>query len=78
MISQDDKDFLHIDPILGKHFPIYAETHINKAGTYRIWVELKTKGKVRIADFTVNVKEGKKQKMVMGNEIIIIKVTVTE
>jgi len=59
MIGKEDKDFLHIHPISDKRFPIYAETHIKKPGIYRIWIEFQTHGKVRTADFTVNVAEGK-------------------
>ncbi len=60
MISKENLDFLHIHPISEKPFPIYAETHIEKAGKYRIWVEFQTNGKVHTADFTVNVAEGEK------------------
>ncbi len=60
MIGKADKDFLHIHPVSNKRFPIYAETHIEKAGLYRMWVQFKINGKVHTADFTVTVTEGKK------------------
>ncbi|TYP91328.1 hypothetical protein BC792_12036 [Sphingobacterium allocomposti] len=60
MVSKENKDFLHIHPISDDRFPIYAETHIKKTGTYRIWVEFQTNGKVHTADFTVDVAEGEK------------------
>ncbi len=60
MIGKADKDFLHIHPISDKRFPIYAETHIKKPGTYRMWVQFQTGGKVHTTDFTVDVAEGEK------------------
>jgi hypothetical protein len=57
MIGKDDRNFLHIHPVKNADYPIYAETKIDKAGIYRIWVQFQTKGKVHTADFTVNVKE---------------------
>jgi hypothetical protein len=58
MIGQEDKDYLHIHPVSNDRYPIYAETLIKKSGAYRIWVEFKIGGKVRTADFTVNVAKG--------------------
>ncbi|MGJ1266769.1 hypothetical protein ACR78F_12890 [Sphingobacterium spiritivorum] len=61
MISQADKDFLHIHPMSDHRFPIYAETYILKSGLYRMWVQFKTDGKVHTADFTVLTSEGEMQ-----------------
>lgn len=58
MISKADKDFLHIHPMSDNRFPIYAETYIEKAGLYRMWVQFKIDGKVHTADFTVLASEG--------------------
>lgn len=60
MVSKETKDFLHIHPVSDKNFPIYAETHVKKAGLYRMWVQFKIDGIVHTADFTVNVSEGSK------------------
>ncbi|WP_223608067.1 heavy metal-binding domain-containing protein [Chryseobacterium sp. OSA05B] len=59
MISEKDKDFLHIHPVSDDHFPIYSETYIEKSGTYRMWVQFNIGGQVHTADFTVNVSDGK-------------------
>jgi hypothetical protein len=56
MIGRSDKEYLHIHPVTDKRFPVYAETHIEKPGIYRIWVQFKSDEKVHTADFTVNVK----------------------
>lgn len=58
MISQADKDFLHIHPMSDHRFPIYAHTYIRKSGLYRMWVQFKIEGKVHTADFTVFSSEG--------------------
>ncbi|WP_236582271.1 hypothetical protein [Sphingobacterium spiritivorum] len=58
MISQIDKDFLHIHPMSDDRFPIYAKTDIKKSGLYRMWVQFKIEGKVHTADFTVLSSEG--------------------
>ncbi|MFP3834569.1 heavy metal-binding domain-containing protein [Chryseobacterium sp. SIMBA_028] len=60
MISEKDKEFLHIHPVSDERFPIYSETYIENSGTYRMWVQFKIDGKVHTADFTVDVPEGKK------------------
>ena len=60
MISQIDKDFLHIHPMSDKQYPIYAQTNIQKPGVYRMWVQFKIDGKLQTADFTVDVSEGEK------------------
>lgn len=58
MIGKVDNDFLHIHPVSEKRFPIYAETHIEKAGIYRMWVQFQLDNKVHTADFTITVSEG--------------------
>jgi len=58
LINQDDKDFLHIHSMSSAHFPIYAETYIEKAGLYRMWVQFKIEGKVYTTDFTLQVSKG--------------------
>ncbi|WP_207515799.1 heavy metal-binding domain-containing protein [Longitalea luteola] len=58
MIGKADKDLLHIHPVASKSYPIYAETHVDKPGIYRMWVQFQVAGKVRTADFTVDVQEG--------------------
>ncbi|WP_270090763.1 heavy metal-binding domain-containing protein [Sphingobacterium sp. SYP-B4668] len=60
MISAADKEFLHIHPVFGSDLPIYAEAHIEQAGTYRMWVQFKIDGQVHTADFTVEVASGEK------------------
>lgn len=60
MISQIDKDFLHIHPMSDKQHPIYAQTNVNKPGVYRMWVQFQIDGKLQTADFTVVVAEGEK------------------
>ncbi|MCD1116732.1 heavy metal-binding domain-containing protein [Chryseobacterium turcicum] len=60
MIGKVDKEFLHIHPVSDKRFPIFAQTHIEKPGVYRMWAQFKIDGTVHTADFTVEVAEGKK------------------
>lgn len=60
MISKVDKDFLHIHPVSDNRFPIFAQTHIEKAGVYRMWAQFKIDGQVHTADFTIDVKTGEK------------------
>ena len=60
MISQIDKDFLHIHPMSDKQFPIYAQTNIQTPGVYRMWVQFQIEGKLQTADFTVIVAVGEK------------------
>ena len=58
MIGKVGKEFLHIHPVSDSRFPIFAQTHIEKPGIYRMWVQFKINGKVHTADFTVAVTEG--------------------
>lgn len=60
MIGKADKEFLHIHPVTDSRFPIFAQTHIENAGVYRMWVQFKIDGEVHTADFTVDVTKGKK------------------
>lgn len=60
MISKVDKEFLHVHPVSNPRFPIYSETYIEKAGTYRMWIQFKIDEKVHTADFTVGVKQREK------------------
>lgn len=62
MISQADKDFLHIHPMSEDSFPIYAMTYIQKEGLYRMWVQFKIEGEIHTADFTVIISEGEANK----------------
>lgn len=62
MIGKVGKEFLHIHPVSDSRFPIFAQTHIEKAGIYRMWAQFKIDEKVHTVDFTVNVTEGKKDK----------------
>lgn len=55
MIGKANKDFLHIHPLSDNRFPIFAQTHIEKAGVYRMWVQFKIDQQVYTADFTVDV-----------------------
>lgn len=61
MIGKTDKEFLHIHPVSDNRFPIFAQTHIEKAGVYRMWVQFKIDGQVHTADFTVDVTQGAKR-----------------
>lgn len=60
MISEADKELLHIHPVSDDRFSIYSETYIEKPGIYRMWVQFKIEGQLHTADFTVNVLEGEK------------------
>ncbi len=60
MIGKDGKEFLQIHPVSDSRFPIYAETHIEKVGVYRMWVQFKIDGQVLAADFTIDVVQGGK------------------
>ncbi|WP_448607337.1 hypothetical protein [Paenimyroides ceti] len=62
MISQADKDFLHIHPMSQDPFPIYAKTYIKKTGLYRMWVQFKIEGEIHTVDFTVIISEGEANK----------------
>ncbi|MGJ1214382.1 MULTISPECIES: heavy metal-binding domain-containing protein [Bacteroidota] len=60
MISQAEKEFLHIHPMSNESYQIYAETLIKKPGLYRMWMQFKISNKVHTVDFTVHVAEGNK------------------
>lgn len=60
MIGKADKEFLHIHPLSDNRFPIFAQTHIEKPGVYRMWAQFKIDGQVHTADFTVKVTQGTK------------------
>lgn len=66
MISKADYDFLHIHPVSDNRFPVYAETNIEKAGLYRMWVQFKIDDVVYTADFTVNVSKGEQPEVNHG------------
>jgi len=57
LISQDDKDFIHIHPESSEISPIHAHADISKPGQYRMWVQFQTNGKVHTADFTLNFQQ---------------------
>ena len=61
MVGKTDYDFLHIHPVADRRFPIYAETHMDKPGLYRMWVQFKIEGNIHTADFTVSVSPGETQ-----------------
>lgn len=65
MIGVKDKNLIHVHPTSNNEYPIYAEAHIKNSGKYRVWVEFQTHGKVHLADFSIEVKEGKTKK---GND----------
>lgn len=61
MIGKIGKEFLHIHPVSDNRFPVFAQTHIEKTGIYRMWAQFKIDGKVHTADFTVDVAEGENE-----------------
>lgn len=58
IIGKKDKEMLHVHPESNEHVPIHGETHFEKPGIYRMWVQFQLEGKVNTADFTVRVIEG--------------------
>lgn len=58
LISQDEKDFIHIHPESTDEYPILAHADIPKPGIYRMWVQFQTNGSVHTADFTLDVEQG--------------------
>lgn len=60
MIYKSDKEFLHIHPVSDSRFPVFAQTQIEKAGAYRMWVQFKIDGEVHTSDFTIDVIQGEK------------------
>jgi len=60
LISQDEKDFVHIHPESTAVSPVHAHADITKPGMYRMWVQFQTDGKVHTADFTLDFEQGEK------------------
>jgi hypothetical protein len=58
LISQKEKEFIHIHPESTEEYPIQAHAGISNTGIYRMWVQFQTNGTVHTADFTLNIKEG--------------------
>ena len=58
IIGKEDKEMLHVHPGSNEHVPIHGETHFEKPGVYRMWVQFQLEGDVHTADFTVDVIEG--------------------
>lgn len=52
LISNDDKQMLHVHPTSTANALIHAETYISTPGKYRMWVQFKADGQVHTADFT--------------------------
>ncbi|MDX2001397.1 MAG: heavy metal-binding domain-containing protein [Chitinophagales bacterium] len=57
MISAEGKDYLHVHPEV-ENGKLDLHTTFDKPGIYRVWVQFQTEGKVRTADFTLDVKQG--------------------
>ena len=57
MVHLEDKDYIHVHPEANE-YPIHAHSYFDKAGTYVMWVQFQTNGKIHTADFLVNVAEG--------------------
>lgn len=58
MIHEEDKSYVHIHPATSTQWPIYATSHIEKPGRYRMWVQFQTDNQVHTAAFSVYVKQG--------------------
>ncbi|MEP7271273.1 MAG: hypothetical protein ABI882_07190 [Acidobacteriota bacterium] len=63
LIHEDAQTFVHShpderDPENGKHGILSFLSRPPKPGTYRLWIEFKRDGKVNVAEFIVEVKDG--------------------
>jgi hypothetical protein len=58
VVSLKDKDYLHVHPeVENGKFDLH--TVFTKAGLYRGWIQFQSKGKLHVADFVINVAQGK-------------------
>lgn len=58
MISVADKQYMHVHPEV-ENGAFDLHTTFEKTGVYRAWFQFQSEGKVLIADFVINVTEGK-------------------
>jgi hypothetical protein len=61
MISLADKQYMHVHPEV-ENGAFDLHTTFEKTGVYRAWFQFQSEGKVLIADFAINVTEGKAHK----------------
>ena len=58
MISLADKQYMHVHPEV-EYGAFDLHTTFEKTGVYRAWFQFQADGKVHVADFVINVKDGK-------------------